>query len=147
MSKIRVSGEGDAGTNGGRAGDLFVVLHVKPSEYFKRDGNDVYSRLDITPAQAVLGDEIVIKTLDGEQKIQIAPGVQSGNSVKIKNAGVPYLSRPSQRGDHVVIISVKTPTHLSDEERNLYKKLYELQKNKKPQESILDKVKGVFNNA
>lgn len=78
MSKIRVSGEGDAGTNGGRAGDLFVVLHVKPSEYFKRDGNDVYSRLDITPAQAVLGDEIVIKTLDGEQKIQIAPGVQSG---------------------------------------------------------------------
>lgn len=147
MSKIRVSGEGDAGTNRGRAGDLFVVLHVKPSEYFKRDGNDVYSRLDITPAQAVLGDEIVIKTLDGEQKIQIAPGVQSGNSVKIKNAGVPYLSRPSQRGDHVVIISVKTPTHLSDEERNLYKKLYELQKNKKPQESILDKVKGVFNNA
>lgn len=147
MSKIRVSGEGDAGTNGGRAGDLFVVLHVKPSEYFKRDGNDVYSRLDITPAQAVLGDEIVIKTLDGEQKIQVAPGVQSGNSVKIKNAGVPYLSRPSQRGDHVVIISVKTPTHLSDEERNLYKKLYELQKNKKPQESILDKVKGVFNNA
>lgn len=147
MSKIRVSGEGDAGTNGGRAGDLFVVLHIKPSEYFKRDGNDVYSRLDITPAQAVLGDEIVIKTLDGEQKIQIAPGVQSGNSVKIKNAGVPYLSRPSQRGDHVVIISVKTPTHLSDEERNLYKKLYELQKNKKPQESILDKVKGVFNNA
>ena len=147
MSKIRVSGEGDAGTNGGRAGDLFVVLHVKPSEYFKRDGNDVYSRLDITPAQAVLGDEIVIKTLDGEQKIQIAPGVQSGNSVKIKNAGVPYLSRPSQRGEHVVIISVKTPTHISDEEKHLYRKLYEIQKNKKPQESILEKVKGVFNNA
>ncbi len=144
LSKIRVSGEGDAGTNGGRAGDLFVVLHVKPSKYFKRDGNEVYSKLDISPAQAVLGDEVVIKTLDGEQKIQIAPGVQSGNTVKIKNAGVPYLSRPSQRGDHIVIISVKTPTGISEEEKQLYKKLYELQKNKKPQSSIMDKVKGVF---
>lgn len=144
LSKIRVSGEGDAGTNGGRAGDLFVVLHVKPSKYFKRDGNDVYSKLDISPAQAVLGDEVIIKTLDGEQKVQIAPGVQSGNTVKIKNAGVPYLSRPSQRGDHIVIISVKTPTGISEEEKQIYRKLYELQKNKKPQSSIMDKVKGVF---
>lgn len=144
MSKIRVSGEGDAGTNGGRAGDLFVVLHVKPSDYFKRDGADVYSRLDVSPAQAALGDEVTIKTLDGEQNIQVQAGVQSGNSIKIKNAGVPYLSRPSQRGDHVVIVSVKTPTHLSDEEKHLYRKLYELQKNKKHQSSIIDKVKGVF---
>lgn len=144
MSKIRVSGEGDAGTNSGRAGDLFVVLHVKPSDYFKRDGADVYSRLDVSPAQAALGDEVTIKTLDGEQNIQVQAGVQSGNSIKIKNAGVPYLSRPSQRGDHVVIVSVKTPTHLSDEEKHLYRKLYELQKNKKHQSSIIDKVKGVF---
>ena len=64
--------------------------------------------------------------------------------MKIKNAGVPYLSRPSQRGDHIVVISVKTPLHISDEERQLYRKLYELQKNKKPQSSIMDKVKGVF---
>ncbi len=147
MSKIRVSGEGDAGTNGGRPGDLFVVLHVKPSDYFKRDGADVFSRLDVTPAQAALGDEITIKTLDGEQTIQVQAGVQSGNTIKIKNAGVPYISRPSQRGDHIVIVSVKTPTHLSDEEKNLYRKLYEIQKNKKPQSSIMDKVKGVFNNA
>ncbi len=149
MSKIRVSGEGDAGTNGGRAGDLFVVLHVKPSEYFKRDGNDVYSRLDISPAQAALGDDVVVKTLDGEQKITVHAGVQSGNSIKIKNAGVPFISRPSQRGDHIVVVSVKTPVKLSDEERALYKKLYELQTNRKTpqQSSIMDKVKGVFNNA
>lgn len=150
MSKIRVSSEGDAGTNGGRAGDLFVVLHVKPSDYFKRDGNDVYSRLDISPAQAALGDEVVVKTLDGEQKITVQAGVQSGNSIKIKNAGVPYISRPSQRGDHIVVISVKTPVKLSDEERNLYKRLYEIQNNKREkahQSSIMDKVKGVFNNA
>lgn len=146
MSKIRVSHEGDAGSNGGPAGDLYVVLHVKSSDYFKREGNDVYSRLDITPAQAALGDEVVVKTLDGEQKITVQAGVQSGNSIKIKGAGVPYIARPSQRGDHVVIVAVKTPTKLSDEERNLYRKLYEIQNNKKvsQQSSIMDKVKGVF---
>ena len=146
MSKIRVSHEGDAGTNGGPAGDLYVVLHVKASDYFKREGNDVYSRLDISPAQAALGDEVVIKTLDGEQKITVQAGVQSGNSIKIKGAGVPYIARPSQRGDHIVIVAVKTPVKLSEEEKNLYRRLYEIQKNKKPvqQSSIIDKVKGVF---
>lgn len=146
MSKIRVSREGDAGSNGGPAGDLYVVLHVKASDYFKREGNDVYSRLDITPAQAALGDEVVVKTLDGEQKITVQAGVQSGNSIKIKGAGVPYIARPSQRGDHIVIVAVKTPTKLSDEERMLYRKLYEIQNNKKAsqQSSIMDKVKGVF---
>lgn len=146
MSKIRVSHEGDAGTNGGPAGDLYVVLHVKASDYLKREGNDVYSRLDISPAQAALGDEVVIKTLDGEQKITVQAGVQSGNSIKIKGAGVPYIARPSQRGDHIVIVAVKTPVKLSEEEKNLYRRLYEIQKNKKPaqQSSIMDKVKGVF---
>ena len=146
MSKIRVSGEGDAGTNGGPAGDLYVVLHVKTSDYFKRDGNNVYSRLDITPAQAALGDEVVVKTLNGEQKIVVQPGIQSGNSIKIKGAGVPFIQRPSQRGDHIVIVAVKTPTKLSDEERSLYRRLYELQNNQKAkqQATIMDKVKGVF---
>lgn len=147
MSKIRVSREGDAGTNGGPAGDLYVVLHVKASEYYKRDGNDVYSKIDISPAQAALGDSVPVKTLDGEKEISIQAGVQSGNSIKIKGAGVPYISRPSQRGDHIVVVAVKTPTKLTEEERNLYKKLYEIQNHKKSthQSSIMDKVKGVFN--
>jgi len=147
MSKIRVSREGDAGSNGGPAGDLYVVLHVKPSDYFKREGNDVYTRLDITPSQAALGDEVIVKTLDGEQKISIHAGVQTGNNIKIKGAGVPFLTRPSQRGDHIVIIAVKTPTKLTEEERNLYKRLYEIQNSAKVKpSSVMDKVKGVFNN-
>lgn len=148
MSKIRVAQEGNAGTNGGRAGDLYVVLHVKQSSYFKRDGITVYSQLEISPAQAVLGDEITVKTLDGEQKIQVNAGTQNGNTFKIKGAGIPLISRPSQRGDHIVIISVKIPTNLSEEERQLYQRLYEINTNKKHEPaSILDKVKGVFNNA
>lgn len=144
MSKIRVAREGDAGTNGGPNGDLYVVLHVKPSSDFKREGNDVFSRLDISPAQAVLGDEVIVKTLDGEQKITVHAGVQSGNSIKIKGAGIPYIQRPSQRGDHIVVVAVKTPVKISDEEKALYKKLYELQTNKKQKTSVMDKVKGVF---
>lgn len=147
MSKIRVSREGDAGTNGGPAGDLYVVLHVKQSDYYQREGNDVYTRIDITPSQAALGDEITVRTLNGDQKITINSGIQTGNSIKIKGAGVPYISKPSQRGDHIVVVAVKTPTKLTDEERSLYRKLYEIQNGAKvKQSSVMDKVKGVFNN-
>lgn len=120
------------------------MLHVKPSEYYTRDGVDVYTKLQLSPAQAALGDEVVIKTLDGEQKIQVHAGIQNGNTIKIKNAGVPIISRPSQRGDHIVVVTVKIPTQLSEQERNLYKQLYELKSGKKPQETLMDKVKGVF---
>lgn len=144
MSKIRVSGEGDCGTNGGPNGDLFVVVFVEPSKYFKRDGINVFTELEITPAQAVLGDVVTIKTLDGEQEITIPAGTQHENIVKIKGAGVPVISRPSQRGDHIVILKIAIPTKLSDEEKRLYEELYELNGGRKPQKSIMSKVKGVF---
>ena len=144
MSKIRVSGEGDCGINGGPNGDLFVVIHVEPSEYFKRDGINVFTELEITPAQAVMGDSIAIKTLDGEQEVQIPAGSQYEDLVKIKGAGVPVITKPAQRGDHIVIIKVVIPTKLSEEEKRLYQRLYELNGGKKPQKSIMSKVKGVF---
>jgi len=143
-SKMRLSSEGDAGKNGGPPGDLYVVLHVKPSDYFKREGDDVYTKLEISPAQAVLGDEITIKTLDGEKEVSIPAGIQSGNTVKIKSAGVPNLSRPSHRGDHIIVVSIKTPTQMTEEEKQLYRKLYEINTHKKHQESLIDKVKGAF---
>ena len=144
MSKIRVSGEGDCGVNGGPNGDLFVVVFVEPSKYFKRDGINVFTELEITPAQAVLGDVVMVKTLDGEQEITIPAGVQHENIVKIKGAGIPVISRPSQRGDHIVIIKIVIPTKLSEEEKRLYQELYELNGGRKPQKSIMSKVKGVF---
>lgn len=145
-SKMRLSSEGDAGKNGGPEGDLYVVIHVKKSNYFKREGVNVYSELEISPAQAILGDEITIKTLDGEKQVNVPAGIQSGNPIKIKGAGVPHLGRSNHRGDHIVVITVKTPTHLSDEEKQLYKKLYELNTGKKhaEKESLMDKVKGAF---
>ncbi len=144
MSKIRVSGEGDCGQNGGPNGDLFVVIHVEPSKYFKRDGINVFTELEISPAQAVLGDVITIKTLDGDKEIQIPAGTQYGNIVKVKGAGVPIITKPSQRGDHIVVVKVKIPEKLSEQEKRLYQELYSLSGGKKPQKSIMSKVKGVF---
>lgn len=145
-NKMRVSQEGDSGKNGGPSGDLFVVLHVKPSDYYKRDGINVYTKLEVSPAQAVLGDEITIKTLDGEKEINVSAGSQNGAQVKIKGAGVPHIGKSSHRGDHIVIVEVKTPTNLNDEEKQLYKKLYEINTGKKhsEKESFMDKVKGAF---
>ena len=141
-SKMRLSQEGDAGLNGGVAGDLYIVIHVKPSSYYKRDGVNVFTKLEITPAQAVLGDSVTIKTLDGEKEISIPAGIQHNEVVKIKGAGVPNISKPTIRGEHVVVVSVKIPTHISNEEKALYQKLYEIQKGK--DKSIKEKLKGVF---
>lgn len=145
MSKMRLSNEGDAGANGGPAGDLYVVLHVKQSDYYHRDGINVITQATITPAQAVLGDIITVKTLDGERSVQIPAGIQSGNTVKIQGAGIPHISKPSHRGDHIIVATVQIPNKLSDEEKELYKRLFELNTGKKPAESLVEKVKGVFN--
>lgn len=144
MSKMRLSGEGDCGINGGPAGDLYVVLHVKPSEYFNREGINIITPLEISPAQAVLGDEIEVKTLDGEKTIQIPAGIQSGNMVKLNGLGVPHIQNKNHRGDHIFVINVVIPKKLSQFEKDLYKQLYEVNTGKKYQEKFADKVKGVF---
>lgn len=144
-SKMRLSGEGDAGLRGGVSGDLYVVLHVKPSEYYHREGLNIITKLDISPAQAVLGDDIYVQTISGDKKVHISAGIQTGSTLKIKDCGVPHIQKPSYKGDHIILVNVLTPTSLNDEEKSLYKKLYEISTGKKAQNSFKDKVKGVFN--
>ena len=144
-SKMRLSGEGDAGLRGGPSGDLYVVLHVKPSNYYHREGLNIITRLDITPAQAVLGDNIYVQTIDGDKKLNIPAGIQTGTTLKLAGHGVPHVQKPSYKGDHIVLVNIKTPTNLTDEEKALYKRLYEINTGKKAQSSFKDKVKGVFN--
>ena len=143
-SKMRLSHEGDAGLNGGVSGDLYIVIHVKPSMYYKRDGINVFTKLDITPAQAVLGDRVTIKTLDGEREVSIPAGIQHGEVVKIKGAGIPSLSKQGVRGEHIVVVGIKTPVKISNEEKALYQKLYEIQAGRKAKESVKERIKGVF---
>ena len=143
-SKMRLAHEGDSGINGGIAGDLYIVIHVNPSSYYQRDGINVITKLDITPAQAVLGDTVKIKTLDGEKAVTIPAGIQNGEIVRVKGAGIPSISKPTLRGDHIVVISVRIPTRISNDERVLYSKLLELQSGIKNNASAKERIKGMF---
>ena len=117
--------------------------HVEPHKIFKRDGFDVYSEVEITFPQAVLGDEISIDTLEGVEKMTIPAGVQAQDVLPRKGKGIPNLGRKEIRGNHYVIVNIKTPTNLSEEEKKLYARLKEIQNNKK--DGFFDKVKNVIN--
>lgn len=133
-TQIRLNGEGGPGVYGGPNGSLFLVLDVKPHPFFKRRDNDIILNLDINVAQAVLGAEIAVPTLDGEEKLKIPAGTQPGKVFTIKGKGVPYLRR-KDRGNQLVIINVAIPTKLTKEQRELFEKLAEsLGTTVKPQE-------------
>lgn len=143
-TKLRISGEGDGGKNGGPAGDLYVVLHVKPHKIFKRDGVNIYTEQQITFSQAALGDTIEVDTVDGKKPLRIAPGTQTGAVLNIREAGVPYLNTPSRRGDQFIKLNIVTPTSLTDEEKRLFARLAEIEKSKAQKEPILNKIKNAF---
>lgn len=145
-SKIRVAKEGDAGKNGGSSGDLYIVMYVKPHKEFRRDGFNVYSEKYISVPQAVLGDTIVVNTIHGEKEISIPAGIEYGKTLVLKNAGIPYLGHPEKRGDHVVMIKYKPPKSINEEEKRLYRKLFELSENRKPNEKFIDKFKNAIHN-
>ena len=145
-SRIGLAQEGNCGKNGGRTGDLIVVIYVKEHEKFKRDGVDIYSTVDITFPQAALGDTIEVDTLDGKQELVIPAGVEQDKIITLKGAGVPYLGASNRRGNHNFVVKIKTPQNISAEEKQLYKKLYELNCNKKPSSKFIDKMKNVLHN-
>jgi molecular chaperone DnaJ len=116
--RIRLAGEGEAGTHGGPAGNLYVVLHVKPHKYFHRRDSDILLTMNINLVQATLGDEIMVPTLEGEEPLVIPAGTQAGTTFRLKGHGVPRL-RGSGRGDEVVIVNVTVPTKVTAEQREL----------------------------
>jgi molecular chaperone DnaJ len=116
--ELRVSGNGHAGANGGPAGDLYVGIGVEQAIAFDRRGQDLWTVLDITMTQAALGADIVIESMDGEEKIRVEPGTGSGSVLRLKGRGVPNVNRRG-RGDLYVTLHVITPRSLSREERKL----------------------------
>lgn len=121
-TRIRLTGEGDAGERGGPPGNLYVNIHVKPHEIFERRDNDIYLELPLNIAQAALGDEVRVPTLDGEEILRIPPGTQTGQTFRLRGKGVPYLRREG-RGDQVVRVFVVTPTNLTEEQKQLLREL------------------------
>jgi molecular chaperone DnaJ len=120
--QIRLPGEGGPGSNGGPAGNLFLVVDVQAHEYFKRRGEDIMLDLDINIAQAALGADIEVPTVDGNEKLNIPAGTQPGKMFKLRGKGVPRVHQ-SGRGDQRVIINVDIPKKLSAEQRELFEKL------------------------
>jgi molecular chaperone DnaJ len=116
--RIRLSGAGDAGTNGGPPGDLYIFIRVREHELFKRDGNDIILDIPIGFVQAALGTEIDVPTLDGITRIRIPPGTQNGQTFVLRGKGIRD-PRSKQQGDLVVRIIVETPVNLSGNQRRL----------------------------
>ena len=139
-SKMRVANEGNCGKNGGRCGDLYVVIHVKPSREFARNGFDIYTELEITTPQAVIGDEIKIKTIHGETIATIPPGIQNDEKITLKGQGVPYLGSETQKGNHYINVKVTIPKKISPQEEKLYRELFVISKQQQ-KDGIIDKVK------
>ena len=123
-SQVIVRGEGDSGSRGGPAGNLYINLTVVPHEFFLRHGDDIVYELPINIVQAALGDEVEIPNLAGKTKIKIPPGSQTGKLFRLKGQGISHLNR-SGRGDQLVILVIVTPDSLNDKQRQLLKELAE----------------------
>jgi len=121
-TQVRLTAEGEHGRHGGPPGDLFIVLDVEADPTFQRDGDDVLLDLRINPADAALGAEIEVPTLDGVATVQLPAGTQTGDNLRIPGEGVPHLRRTG-RGDQVVTVFVKTPDKLTREQRDLLEQL------------------------
>jgi len=119
---LRLSGEGEPGTRGGPSGDLYVVVHVKPHKIFKRKGDDLLCEAHISFPQAALGTKISVPTLDGEAKLKIPAGTQTGTLFRLRGRGAPHLHGWG-RGDQLVRVIVKTPTNLTRHQKELLAEL------------------------
>ena len=114
--RIRLGGEGHAGSSGARAGDLYVLVRVRPDPRFVRDGSDIISTVDLTMTQAALGTTFAVPTLDGETEFEFKAGTQPGEIHVLRGKGMPVL-QGFGRGDQRVLVNVAIPHQLSDEQR------------------------------
>ncbi len=142
-SRLRISGEGEAGVNGGPSGDLYVFLHVAANDIFERQGTNLYTSAPITFSQAALGAEIKVKTLDGEESVSISPGTQTGTVIRLKGEGMPDLGGRG-KGDLFVAVTVMTPKNLDREQRAVFEKLAEIEETEFEQQGFMDRVRNIF---
>jgi molecular chaperone DnaJ len=142
-SRLRLQREGESGAYGGPAGDLYVVIHVAEHEQFERQGNNLYASVPVTFAQAALGSEISVKTLNGEQSLKVPAGTQTGTVFRVRGQGMPVLGGRG-RGDLFVSVSVVTPRTLTREQRKLLEQLARIETTDLEDKKLVDKVRDIF---
>jgi molecular chaperone DnaJ len=143
--QIRLSGEGHAGALGARSGDVYVRVRVRPDPRFVREGDDLFSTVDLTMTQAALGATIAVPTLEGEAELEFAPGTQPGAIAVLRGRGMPVL-HGFGRGDHRVLVNVVVPRHLSDEQRRLLEEFeaHADERTYRADEGFFEKLKSAF---
>ncbi|MGN6142013.1 MAG: molecular chaperone DnaJ, partial [Mesorhizobium sp.] len=145
-TRIRLTGEGEAGLRGGPAGDLYIFLAVKPHEFFQRDGADLYCKVPISMTTAALGGSFEVATLDGTQtRVKVPEGTQNGRQFRLKGKGMPVLRQP-QMGDLYIQTAVETPQNLTRRQRELLEEFEQLSsKENSPQSSgFFSRMKDFF---
>lgn len=145
-NRLPIRGEGEPGTKGGPYGDLYIEFKVAKHEIFTRNGPDTYCEVPVSYAQAALGGEIEIPTIDGPMKYSIREGTQPGETAEFRGKGIPYVNSPSTRGKHTCKFIVEVPTKLSDEQKKLLKSFEATltEKNYAKKSGFFKKVKDLF---
>jgi molecular chaperone DnaJ len=138
--RLRMRGQGSAGPNNGPKGDLYIVVNVEPHKIFQRQDNEIILDLELTPAQAVLGDSLKVPTLSGDVKLKIPIGTQSGAVLRLRGKGMPDITRPNSKGSQHVRINVKMPKPNS-KTKKMWEELRELD-SESP--SFLDRIRDTF---
>src|SRR5262245_25625490 len=144
--RIRLAGRGHAGEHGGPPGDLYVLVHVRPDPRFVRDGDDLVTVLDVPAPLAALGATLQAPSLDGDVPVEVSPGTQPGEVLKVGGKGMPRLRRPGRHGDLRVVVNVVIPRKLGKEQRRLAQELADslTEENLRTDESLLGKLKRLL---
>lgn len=143
-TRLRIAGEGEAGAVGAPPGDLYVVLHVKEHPVFTRRDDHILCEARISFAQAALGTRLEVPTLDGEQDLDVPAGTQSGTVFRLAGQGIPSLGGRG-RGDQFVSVVVSTPKKLTQETREIFERLAEIEGEETGERGLFDRVKDIFN--
>jgi molecular chaperone DnaJ len=122
-SRVRVAGRGNAGTHGGPPGDMYIVMNVAPHPFFERRGDDLYTVVPVTVAEASLGAKVEVPTIDGRAQVRIPPGTNSGKKLRLREKGAPSVRQPGKRGDQIIEVQIVVPKPEDERVRNLLKEL------------------------
>ncbi|MDQ4144202.1 MAG: molecular chaperone DnaJ [Actinomycetota bacterium] len=142
-AQLRVTGRGEAGIRGGRSGDLYVAINIAPHPIFRRAGDDLGCEVSVPMTVAALGGEIEIPTLDEPERVEVKPGTQTGEVVRLRNKGMPSVQGWGN-GQIVALLRVETPTDLNQEQARLLAQLAELRGEEVGQKGLFDKIKEAF---